>query len=46
VGMAFYNCPEEAGLFVNLTKKALLLVVSPEKIVNGEVPISDLMKPL
>ncbi|MEN6330474.1 MAG: FAD-dependent oxidoreductase, partial [Smithella sp.] len=26
VGMAFYNCPEEAGLFVNLIKKALPLM--------------------
>jgi nitrite reductase (NADH) large subunit len=46
VGMAFYNCPEEAGLFVNLIKKAVPLIADPEKIVNGEVAVSDLMKPL
>jgi NAD(P)H-nitrite reductase large subunit len=46
VGMAFYNCPEEAGLFVNLIKKALPLLVNPEKLVNGDVSISDIMKPL
>jgi len=46
VGMAFYNCPEEAGLFVNLIKKALPLMVNPEKVVSGDVSISDIMKPL
>jgi NADPH-dependent 2,4-dienoyl-CoA reductase/sulfur reductase-like enzyme len=46
VGMAFYNCPEEAGLFVNLIKKAMPLMVNPEKVVNGDVSISDIMKPL
>ncbi len=46
VGMAFYNCPEEAGLFVNLIKKARPLMVNPEKVVNGDVSISDIMKPL
>jgi len=46
VGMAFYNCPEEAGLFVSLIKKALPLMVNPEKVVNGDVSISDIMKPL
>jgi NAD(P)H-nitrite reductase large subunit len=46
VGMAFYNCPEEAGLFVNLIKKAMPLTVKPEKIVNGDVSISDILKPL
>ncbi|MEN6375258.1 MAG: FAD-dependent oxidoreductase [Smithella sp.] len=46
VGMAFYNCPEEAGLVVNLIKKALPLMVNPEKVVNGDVSISDIMKPL
>ncbi len=46
VGMAFYNCPEEAGLFVNLIKKAVPLIVKPEKVVTGDVSISDIMKPL
>ena len=46
VGMAFYNCPEEAGLFVNLIKKAMPLIVKPEKVVNGDVSISDILKPL
>jgi len=46
VGMAFYNCPEEAGLFVNLIKKALPLMINPEKVVKGDVSISDIMKPL
>ena len=46
VGMAFYNCPEEAGLFVNLIKKAMPLTINPEKIVNGDVSISDILKPL
>lgn len=46
VGMAFYNCPEEAGLFVNLIKKAVPLSANPEKVVNGDVSISDIMKPL
>ena len=46
VGMAFYNCPEEAGLFVNLIKKAVPLAADPEKVVNGDVSISDIMKPL
>ena len=46
VGMAFYNCPEEAGLFVNLIKKARPLMVNPEKVVNGDVSISEIMKPL
>jgi nitrite reductase (NADH) large subunit len=46
VGMAFYNCPEEAGLFVNLIKKAQPLLVRPEKVVNGEVGINDILKPL
>jgi hypothetical protein len=46
VGMAFYNCPEEARLFVNLIKKAMPLTVNPEKIINGDVRISDIMKSL
>ncbi|OPY05773.1 MAG: hypothetical protein A4E66_02369 [Syntrophus sp. PtaB.Bin001] len=46
VGMAFYNCPEEAGLFVNLIKKGMPLPVNPEKVVSGDVSISDIMKPL
>lgn len=46
VGMAFYNCPEEAGLFVNLIKKAVPLLANPEKVINGDVSISDIMKPL
>ncbi len=46
VGMVFYNCPEEAGLFVNLIKKAVPLLANPEKVVNGDVSISDIMKPL
>ena len=46
VGLAFYNCPEEAGLFVNLIRKAAPLAVDPQKAVNGEIAVSDLMKPL
>ena len=46
VGLAFYNCPEDAGLFVNLIRKAEPLTVDPQKAVNGEIAISDLMKPL
>lgn len=46
VGMVFYNCPEEAGLFVNLIKKAVPLSAKPEKVVNGDVSISDIMKPM
>jgi hypothetical protein len=45
VGMAFYNCPEEAGHFVTLIKKTTPLTVNPEKIINGDVSICDVMKP-
>ena len=41
VGMAFYNCPEEAGFFINLIRKASPLTVNPEKLINGDVSISD-----
>ena len=41
VGMAFYNCPEEAGLFINLIKRAMPLTVNPERLVSGDVSISD-----
>ena len=40
-GMAFYNCPEEAGPLINLIKKAMPLKVNPERLVSGEVSISD-----
>jgi NAD(P)H-nitrite reductase large subunit len=43
VGMAFYNCPEEAMLLVNLIKKSMPLKVNPEKIVNGDVRIRDIV---
>jgi len=46
VGLAFYNCPEEAGLFVNLIRKAEPLTVNPQKAVNGEIAVGDLLKPL
>jgi nitrite reductase (NADH) large subunit len=46
VGMVFYNCPEEAGPFVNLIKKAMPFTVNPEKVVDGDVSINDIMKPL
>jgi len=46
VGMAFYNCPKEAGFFVNLIKKAMPLTVNPKKVVNGDVSINDIIKPL
>lgn len=45
VGMAFYNCPEEAGLFVNLIKKAMPLKADPEDVVNGDINIIDILKP-
>lgn len=45
VGMAFYNCSEEAGLFFNLMKKATPLTVDPEKIVNGDVNIREIRIP-
>jgi nitrite reductase (NADH) large subunit len=46
VGMAFYNNPEEAGVIVNLIKKGAPLTVDPAKIVNDEVSIMDILKPL
>jgi nitrite reductase (NADH) large subunit len=46
VGMAFYNNPEEAGVIVNLIKKGMPLAVDPAKIVNNEVSMMDIYKPL
>ncbi len=46
VGMAFYNNPEEAGGIVNLIKKGMPLTVDPAKIVNNEVSMLDILKPL
>jgi len=46
VGMAFYNNPEEAGVIVNLIKKGTPLTVDPAKIVNNEVSVMDILKPL
>ncbi|MFA6056164.1 MAG: FAD-dependent oxidoreductase [Thermodesulfovibrionales bacterium] len=46
VGMAFYNNPEEAGVIVNLIKKGTPLTVDPAKIVNNEVSMMDILKPL
>jgi NADPH-dependent 2,4-dienoyl-CoA reductase/sulfur reductase-like enzyme len=46
VGMAFYNSPEEAGIIINLIKKGMPLTVNPRKIVNSEVSLMDILKPL
>jgi NAD(P)H-nitrite reductase large subunit len=46
VGMAFYNNPEEAGVIINLIKKGTPLTVDPAKIVNSEVSMMDILKPL
>jgi NAD(P)H-nitrite reductase large subunit len=46
VGMAFYNNPEEAGVIINLIKKGTSLTVDPAKIVNNEVSMMDILKPL
>jgi nitrite reductase (NADH) large subunit len=46
VGMAFYNNPEDAGVIVNLIKKGTPLTVDPVRIVNNEVSMMDLLKPL
>jgi|WetSurMetagenome_2_1015567.scaffolds.fasta_scaffold15868_4 nitrite reductase (NADH) large subunit len=46
VGMAFYNNPEEAGVIVNLIKKGTPLTVDPAKIVNNEVSMMDILRPL
>lgn len=46
VGMAFYNNPEEAGVIINLIKKGTPLTVDPAKIVNNEVSMIDILKPL
>ncbi len=46
VGMAFYNNPEEAGVIINLIKKGTPLTVDPAKIVNNEVSMMDILKPL
>ncbi len=45
VGMAFYNCPEDAGLYINLIKKGMPLNADPVKIVNGELDIADILIP-
>ncbi len=46
VGMAFYNCPEDAGTYINLIKKGMPLNADPAKIVNAEVSIADILKPV
>jgi len=46
VGMAFYNCPDDAGTYINLIKKGMPLNADPQNIVDGEVSIADLLKPL
>lgn len=46
VGMAFYNSPEDAGIIINLIKKGMPLTVDPKKIVNSEVSLMDILKPL
>jgi nitrite reductase (NADH) large subunit len=46
IGMAFYNNPEEAGVIVNLIKRGTPLAVDPVKIVNNEVSMMDIFKPL
>lgn len=46
VGMAFYNDPEDAGIFVNLIKKGMPLTADPAKIVRNEVSMMDILKPL
>ena len=46
VGMAFYNSPEDAGVVINLIKRGMPLNVHPEKIVNREASVMDILKPL
>jgi nitrite reductase (NADH) large subunit len=46
VGMAFYNSPEDAGIIINLIKKGMPLTVDPKKIINNEVSLMDILKPL
>lgn len=46
VGMAFYNNPEDAGVVANLIKKGTQLTVDPAKVVNNEVSMMDILKPL
>jgi nitrite reductase (NADH) large subunit len=46
VGVAFYNNPEEAGVIVNLIKRGVPLTVDPSKVVNNEVSMMDIFKPL
>lgn len=46
VGMAFFNCPDDAGSYINLIKKGMPLNADPQNIVDGEVSIADLLKPL
>jgi len=46
VGMAFFNCPDDAGTYINLIKKGMPLNADPQNIVDGEVSIADLFKPL
>ena len=43
--MAFYNCPEDAGIYINLIKKGMPLNADPVKIVNGELGIADILRP-
>jgi nitrite reductase (NADH) large subunit len=46
VGMVFYNSPEDAGIIINLIKKGMPLTVDPRKIINNEVSLMDVLKPL
>jgi nitrite reductase (NADH) large subunit len=46
VGMAFFNCPDDAGTYINLIKKGMPLNADPQKIVDNEVSISDILNPL
>jgi hypothetical protein len=43
--MAFFNCPDDAGTYINLIKKGMPLNADPQKIVDDEVSIADILKP-
>ena len=45
VGMAFFNCPDDAGTYINLIKKGMPLNADPQNIVDDEVSLADLLKP-
>lgn len=44
VGMAFFNCPEEAGPFVHLIRQGLPLTLDPARLLSGETSPADLWK--